>query len=321
MIVTRPPDKEIVSLIITGACSAQDAAPCLESIFNQIYPSLEVAYVDSSEDGAGPRKEIESLSVHGTYIHLPGVSRADARNAGLSATNGQYVAFMNACDSWSPNKIQLQIGLMEAHSDLQLIFCLVNASASQAGKSMLPATDHWRSFFKDGIGLDDPAALYAHMVTEEVIPVASVLARRLALPLDGPFRGEKNPMIEYDFILRMSELARFAVVDEALVTAGPDSAAAPARLGERAIMELEIFDDNIARNPWLLVRDPSSIRKREQALLRAAGFGQDLGGNRAEAKRLLAKAWKKTPWDLKVSAKLLSMLGGKPPDGTKGSAE
>ena len=77
--------------------------------------SIEVVVIDdgSSDDlGATLRR----LGKHVTCIrHDRNKGAAAARNTGLAAAQGEFVAFLDSDDAWLPRKLATQIGFMEAH--------------------------------------------------------------------------------------------------------------------------------------------------------------------------------------------------------------
>lgn len=97
----------------------------VDSIARQTLVPAEVILVDDcSADGT-----LERLQ-HLRDLHPPGWIRvlgsganggpSVARNAGWNAASQPYVAFLDADDSWHPQKIEVQYGWMRAHPDVAL---------------------------------------------------------------------------------------------------------------------------------------------------------------------------------------------------------
>jgi glycosyltransferase involved in cell wall biosynthesis len=106
-------------------------AAAIRSVLKQTYSDYEIIVVDdaSSDDTvefvkhlAGPIRCIRRTTCSG----LPAVPR----NEGAEAANGRYIAFLDADDSWKPEKLERQVQYMEQSPDTALVhtFCeVVNA--------------------------------------------------------------------------------------------------------------------------------------------------------------------------------------------------
>ena len=87
----------------------------LASVAGQSHPVSECVVVDDGSTDDGPTVVEEfaassSLPVHLLRISHVGVS--GARNAGIRATAGDYVAFLDSDDVWAPQKIERQVEAM-----------------------------------------------------------------------------------------------------------------------------------------------------------------------------------------------------------------
>ena len=99
--------KPLVSIIVPIFNAAKYLPECIESILNQNYPEFELLLIDDgSTDKSGTicdqyaHKDSRILSFHQKNA---GVSAA--RNRGIEAARGEYVAFVDADDKVSPSYI------------------------------------------------------------------------------------------------------------------------------------------------------------------------------------------------------------------------
>jgi glycosyltransferase involved in cell wall biosynthesis len=102
--------KPLVSAVIPNYNYSQYVAEAVESALNQSYDNLEVIVVDDgSTDGS-----LEVLRTFGDRIIVISQKNAGvsaARNAGVSESSGDYVAFLDSDDVWEPQKIERQVAI------------------------------------------------------------------------------------------------------------------------------------------------------------------------------------------------------------------
>jgi glycosyltransferase involved in cell wall biosynthesis len=100
----------LVSVIIPAYNAERYLAEALDSVAAQGYRPLEVIVVDDgSTDGtAGLAARFPNVR----YMYQANRGPAAARNAGLALAQGEMVAFLDADDVWSDDKLQVQLGLL-----------------------------------------------------------------------------------------------------------------------------------------------------------------------------------------------------------------
>jgi glycosyltransferase involved in cell wall biosynthesis len=103
----------MVSAIVPVYNAERFLGQALDSILAQDYRPLEVIVVD---DGSVDGTSVIARTYEGVrYIHQANQGHAAARNAGIEASNGEFVAFLDADDLWAPNKLSVQIGHLLKH--------------------------------------------------------------------------------------------------------------------------------------------------------------------------------------------------------------
>ena len=106
----------LVSVIIPVYNGGRYLRTALESVFAQTYRPLEVIVVD---DGSVDDSGVIAQSFNGVrYIHQANQGVAAARNNGIEATRGEFLAFLDQDDLWTSEKLKLQIGYLLTHPDL-----------------------------------------------------------------------------------------------------------------------------------------------------------------------------------------------------------
>lgn len=120
--------EQIVSAIIT-TYKREPAIVCraVNSILGQTYKNIEIIIVDDSPDSYPLRNQVQEavmqIAPEAKYIfHETNQGACVARNTGLSAASGQFVAYLDDDDEWMPDKIQKQIAVM-AQEKTALVYC------------------------------------------------------------------------------------------------------------------------------------------------------------------------------------------------------
>ena len=119
--MTDKSQTELISVVIPFYKGERYLAEALRSVFDQTYRPLEVIVVD---DGS-PTPCDEILAQFDQPIHLirqenQGV--AAARNTGIRAAHGKYIALLDQDDVWLPEKLARQLELMQSGPGTALVF-------------------------------------------------------------------------------------------------------------------------------------------------------------------------------------------------------
>lgn len=103
-----------VSVVTPTFNAAQVLTEAIRSVCAQTVPVLEHIVIDDGSTDA-TREVVEELQrtvPHLVYIRRPRENAAAARNAGIEAARGTYIAFLDSDDFWLPRKIERQLGFM-----------------------------------------------------------------------------------------------------------------------------------------------------------------------------------------------------------------
>jgi glycosyltransferase involved in cell wall biosynthesis len=106
----------LVSVVIPTYNQPAFLRKALDSVFAQTFTDYEIIVVnDGSTDDTG-----EHLKGYGERIRLitqenQGIGRA--RNRGMDAASGRYIAFLDHDDLWHPAKLETQVAYMQNHAD------------------------------------------------------------------------------------------------------------------------------------------------------------------------------------------------------------
>jgi glycosyltransferase involved in cell wall biosynthesis len=118
----------MVSAIITTH-NREDLLPrAINSVMTQTYKELELIVVsDGSKDGTDKLMGQYSNDKRINYIsYYPGKGGNYARNIGIEAAKGEFIAFLDDDDEWLPTKIEKQMELMNADHEVGLVYTGIN---------------------------------------------------------------------------------------------------------------------------------------------------------------------------------------------------
>lgn len=122
----------LVSVVIPTYKRNDTLGRSINSALSQTYQDLEVLVVDDNEKDSEYSITVQNI-VKGIndsrlrYVtqdrHING---AEARNAGIRAAQGEWIAFLDDDDEWLPAKIEKQMKALDAHPDVMGASCYYN---------------------------------------------------------------------------------------------------------------------------------------------------------------------------------------------------
>ncbi len=110
----------LVSVVIGVFNAERYVAEAIESVLSQDYEPLELIVVDDgSTDGSA---DVVRRYPEVTYLHQANGGNGAARNTGIDAASGEFLAFLDADDRFTPGKLALQMRALDAEPELDLVF-------------------------------------------------------------------------------------------------------------------------------------------------------------------------------------------------------
>lgn len=116
-------NKSLVSVITPAYNAAKTLSRTIESVRQQSHSNWELIVIDDGSIDT-TRSVVESYCVADNrikYLYQENGRQGKARNTGLRAANGTYVAFLDADDIWLPQKLELQLDKITS-SAAELVF-------------------------------------------------------------------------------------------------------------------------------------------------------------------------------------------------------
>src|SRR5689334_8663586 len=114
----------LVSVIIPAYAASRHIGTALESVFSQTWTDFEVILVnDGSPDTAALEDAIDRFRPRLQYIEQPNQGAGGARNTGIRAARGDYLAFLDADDRWFPDFLREQMAYLQHQPACDLVYC------------------------------------------------------------------------------------------------------------------------------------------------------------------------------------------------------
>jgi GT2 family glycosyltransferase len=209
--------KAAVSVVIPAYNAAEFLAEALDSVLAQTHKPLEVIVVDDGSEDETPQIAASYVGKV-RYIRKERGGPAAARNAGIRAASGDWIAFQDADDIWLPEFLEKLVAA-SAKTGADLTFC--DALTVENGVTFGPTFFERKNLkeqldkFAPGDVLLDPFSLF--LEHHQFMLTCALLVRRDALIQAGLFDEDIYCGEDLDLWLRLALKCRFAVVNENLV--------------------------------------------------------------------------------------------------------
>ena len=182
-----------VSVVIPCYNNKPYLRECLDSVLNQTLTDYEVILIDDgSTDGTS--EIIQSYLPRIKYLRQPNQGPAAARNAGIEAASGEYIAFQDADDLWYPEKLEVQLKFMEANPRFAWVYtdmCTYN------DRQTLQA-----SWFSDRP--THQGKVFEQLINNNFIPTITVMIKKEALLSVNCFDVNLRSCEDKDLWLRLA---------------------------------------------------------------------------------------------------------------------
>ena len=225
-----------VSIIIPAYNPGAYLDEALQSVLAQTFEDWECVVVDdgSHED----LSRVDTLDSRIRRIKQENRGLPVARNVGIMATEGEYLAFLDADDVWLPEKLERQIELLEQNPDAALCHTFFNIIDSKSQVS------------EPGWGREVHS--YAQLVTNSCICVSTVVVRRACLSVSGLFDPLLDACEDYDMWLKLARHYPMTFVAQTSAL-------------------YRVHDNNMSGNPALMIREVTFVLNRHIRLAHQDG--------------------------------------------------
>ena len=196
-----PGEEGLTSVIVTAYNQESFLSETLESVAVQTYRPIECIIIDDGSTDKTPEAVKRFTTKYGSTLRIKSIRQENqgaqrARNAGILASSGEFIQFLDGDDLLGPDKIKLQIERL--------------ASEKGGAVDVVYGDGKWLDEVQDGfrtgndIGMGPSGDVLESMLHQRWNPMFSYLCRRAAVQANGPW----NPCVpiaqDVDYFLRMA---------------------------------------------------------------------------------------------------------------------
>jgi glycosyltransferase involved in cell wall biosynthesis len=196
-------DKPLVSVVIATYNMASYLPLAVRSVLAQTYENIELLIIDDGSTD-GTRKAVKPFldDPRVKYRVQENKGQAAAKNHGIRESRGEFVAFCDADDMWTPEKLEWQLPHFDGAERVGVVYGRVAVIVDDSGE----------------IRPDGPRECYSGRVTAQLfrnnfVPFGTAIVRRQCLEEMGVFDERYRMGIDWELWLRISTRYEFRFVD------------------------------------------------------------------------------------------------------------
>ncbi len=201
-----------VSVVIPTYDRAAVLPRAIDSVLGQTVEDLELLVVDDGSTDRAPDVVAGYADDRVRCLrHEQNRGASAARNSGIEAASGDYVAFLDSDDEWLAGKLETQLAVLEAASDdVVAVYCTVakhrQGSIKQLGERLFPERT------PDG----GPELLAPVLARRGAFHLGSTLLVRRAVVDHVAFDETLTELEDLDLLVRLLQRGRLLHVPETL---------------------------------------------------------------------------------------------------------
>lgn len=230
-----PTPPGLVSVVIPAYNAERYIREAIESVLAQDYRPIEVIVVDDGSSDA-TATIVESFGSEVRCIRQENAGTAAARNVGVQASRGAFLAHHDADDLWTPGRLSLQMKALEAHPELDAV------------------SGHVQIFFSPELSEEERRNIRNPTSPVPGHVATSMLMRRRSYDRIGASRGEWIVGSDLDWYARAQEAGfRFEILPDIVLLRrlhqGNKGRVQRARAGDRLHILKQALDRRRAPKP------------------------------------------------------------------------
>lgn len=290
--------RPLVTVVITTYNRPSYLTTAVRSVRDQTYDPIELIVVDDHSDTPASRSladvPFDRFANVECIRHDENRGANAARNTGIEAASGEYIAFLDDDDSWLPTKVERQVDTFQRHGDIGVTYTGLILRNGQDAEIAVPPT------------VED---MTKALLCRNVVGTLSTVMVRADLAREVTFDEEFPSWADLEWYISLSTSATFQPIPDPLVVYEFDS---HNRLSEDLPKKqdayhlfLERFDDLAAEFGPLFRR-----KMRAWAAYRLGATAIDMR-RYGESRRLFGTAVRRYPFEPQFLKYFLASLGGR----------
>jgi glycosyltransferase involved in cell wall biosynthesis len=294
-----------VSVVVPAYNAEAFLGRALDSILAQTFEDWEIVLVNdgsTDETEAVVNRYAQRIGRRLRCFCQPNAGCGAARNRGIDAARGRFVAFLDADDEFLPRKLERQLGLFQARPDLGLVFSDM-ALVDLDGKRHESAFDRDPTVVRrvpieclgDTYRVCSPD-FFDYLLRRYFIPTIVGMVRRDVLGRSIRWPPDPSYSAEWLFFLRVARISRVGFVDEPLSLHHFIARSATRTDPRRNTVRLRNLLREMKRAlPNLNRRQRRILRDHRARTCRQLGFDEYWAGHFSRATRHLAESFLHRP--------------------------
>jgi len=232
----RPETSLLVSVVIPCYNQAHFLGEALESVLAQTYPRYEIIVVD---DGSTDHTSEVAARYPGVrYIRQPNQGLSAARNAGLQASQGDCLVFLDSDDRLLPTALESGLECLQAHPECAFVF------------GQCHRIDYDGTPLPSSPGPRLRGDYYLALLPKNFIHMpAMVMYRRAIFDLVRGFDRAVSPAADYELYLRIAR-------------------SYPVREHPHAVAQYRQHRANMTRNAGLMLKATATVLRAQRKYVR-----------------------------------------------------